>query len=761
MKCFKCQKPSSSRLIMKKCIYCNFNLCPTCINEHLKEFHMNEINKIKSTIITTTTIHNTTNNKSTAFIVTGKFNTLLNLNHTENQTTLNSNPLYDIQSNFELSSIQSISKLSDKFLGSGAYGDVYCLSPIIPIVNQSKNSNNNNNNNNNFALKHMSKSKITEKNISKELIMQEILIHSRIDHTNIVKLFNFYESDSSFYMLMEHCEKGNLYSYIRQNKGTIPEKEAYRLFIQTCYAVYFLHENNIIHRDIKPENLLLDSSNNIKLCDFGWAVQMNSKRNSTNNLSDNSNRITFCGTFEYMAPEIVNENRYNIEIDVWSLGILLYEILHGYSPFRSKNNSNEIFANILKQDLVFNSRDDLSNDVIDLIKKLLEKDIRKRMRLVDVFSHSWVVYNLNRTTKGTNSNNTNALNNSKNYTSNNGNNINSTKTNTKRINSSSNMTKVFSNNSKTLDNNNQNTSNNPHNTIDNNYNIDYSSNTNTNNSNNNNKNSKNNPNGYVQKHTLSSNNINIINLNYNVSSSNITCTTNTTTNNTNTPTVIVKKVGYPDLLKKKASNKTNPLVIINKKNNSGNIINKYDNIEQFPSVNNIKQSPNINSNNSNSNVEFDLDLIKMVNYESVSSNNIPKNKEEDLFNFSVKNSTGFYKPNNVNTNNSTTNINIKEIKDNTNNLFNLINYENVNNNNTTNININNNNSIIIKEEDNILGRVINKVNQRGNSKSKSKVKTGNIKARMFSPMSLHSNPKLIEEVLEEDSTIMNNRRSSK
>ncbi len=90
----------------------------------------------------------------------------------------------------------------------------------------------------------------------------------------------------------------------------------------------------MFHRDIKPENLLIDSNNNIQLCDFGWCAE-----------NIHLKRKTFCGTYEYMAPEIVSDIAYDFRIDIWSLGVLLYEMLHGYAPFRGKEYK-EIAANI-------------------------------------------------------------------------------------------------------------------------------------------------------------------------------------------------------------------------------------------------------------------------------------------------------------------------------------------------------------------------------------------------------------------------------
>lgn len=143
------------------------------------------------------------------------------------------------------------------------------------------------------------------------------------------------------------------------------EDLAFYYFIQVVNAIAFLHENNFVHRDIKPENLLLDANHNLKLCDFGWCVSLG-----------NGERATFCGTYEYMAPEIIQEVPYNKSIDVWSLGILLYELMHGYSPFRAINDSKtdghqEIFMNVIKHEYSIN--DTISEKCKDLIESKIVK----------------------------------------------------------------------------------------------------------------------------------------------------------------------------------------------------------------------------------------------------------------------------------------------------------------------------------------------------------------------------------------------------
>jgi serine/threonine protein kinase len=214
-------------------------------------------------------------------------------------------------------------------LGSGAFGEVYLTKHSLD--------------NNFYAVKEMQKKRIEEAGASWELIRREISIHSRLSHENVVKLLSHEENKDAFYLILEYASGGTLFSLIKKQKNGFDEATAFKYFIQAAAAVQFIHEHGLVHRDIKPENLLLTKNDVVKLCDFGWCVEISM-----------GNRQTFCGTYEYMAPEVIKEKPYNQSIDVWSLGILLYELLHGYSPFRAKSNKEdeeeyaEIFKNIIK-----------------------------------------------------------------------------------------------------------------------------------------------------------------------------------------------------------------------------------------------------------------------------------------------------------------------------------------------------------------------------------------------------------------------------
>ena len=232
-----------------------------------------------------------------------------------------------------------------------------------------------------FAVKHIYKNKILE-TIKSLNNFKEIEIHKKLIHDNIIRLYTSRETKDNYDLLLEYAPKGNIFQLILQ-KQNFSEIECFSYFIQIVNAIYFLHEKNIIHRDIKPENILIFEKNKIKLCDFGWS-----------NYNNINNRTSFCGAFEYMSPEMINGESYNKSIDIWSLGILLYEMYFGFPPFRanpqSNDKTNEIFNNILNKKISFDCGKKIDKNMKNLILKMLEKNCKKRFCIKDILMHNWV-----------------------------------------------------------------------------------------------------------------------------------------------------------------------------------------------------------------------------------------------------------------------------------------------------------------------------------------------------------------------------------
>lgn len=249
-------------------------------------------------------------------------------------------------SNYAFKNVE-ISKVAHKnqVVGSGAFGDV-----VLATHKTEKTK---------VAIKIMNKSRLKENKISYDMVKKEVEVHSSLDHPFIINLKNYYENYEACYIIMEYAKGGTLYSKLRKMKLGFSEETAFKYYIQTCSAIYFLHSHKLVHRDIKPENLLLDENNNIKLTDFGWCdYQTDRTFNET------------CGTFEYMSPQILAGKVYNYTTDIWSLGILLYELLHGETPFseffkKGNINTKEVYHQIIASQIKF--KDELSENAKDLI----------------------------------------------------------------------------------------------------------------------------------------------------------------------------------------------------------------------------------------------------------------------------------------------------------------------------------------------------------------------------------------------------------
>jgi len=176
------------------------------------------------------------------------------------------------------------------------------------------------------ALKIIPKEMVKEENIINQLI-RELKIQSCLDHPNIIKLFGFFDDEKNVYLLLELGSSGQLYRVLKEKVKFSEEASSY-IVKQICEAIRYLHTFRIIHRDIKPENIVIQHVQHsiiqgiAKMCDFGWAVCRGLEL-----------RSTFCGTPLYVSPEILKGEHYDERIDLWSIGILCYELLVGDIPF--------------------------------------------------------------------------------------------------------------------------------------------------------------------------------------------------------------------------------------------------------------------------------------------------------------------------------------------------------------------------------------------------------------------------------------------
>ena len=346
--CPSCFKEISSTKFLK-CKFCERNFCSlSCLINHVQTHQVNP-NSSNSIVYSLKRRQSENLTEQYSFLTSGDF-----------RDKINFDKKYEFQ-NFT----KVIEDIFPKQLGTGSFGRVYLVSH-----NETKEL---------FALKTIEKRKIMTTYGKLDIIYNEINIHSKLSHQNIIKLYNMHEDDETINIIMEYAPNGNLYQMIKKEKNGFSESKAFDYFIQVINAVYYLHSNHIIHRDIKPENLLLCEDNKLKLCDFGWAKELSLE-----------NRSTFCGTMEYMAPEIVGSENYDYSVDIWSLGILLYELLFGHSPFKG-NNTNNIIQNIKSHELNYDDKNKkISKSCKDLIQKLLNMNPQKRLKIKDILEHPFI-----------------------------------------------------------------------------------------------------------------------------------------------------------------------------------------------------------------------------------------------------------------------------------------------------------------------------------------------------------------------------------
>ncbi len=214
----------------------------------------------------------------------------------------------------------------------------------------------------------------------REHLQKEVDLHKSLNHPNIIKFMGSATEKNMAYFLLEYAGNGCLFFYIDSKKG-LPEELALRFTYQTVLAVAYLHDRDLIHRDIKPENILLDEQFNIKLCDFGWSCQLES----------GSFRTSICGTYEYMSPEIVYKRTHTNKVDIWCLGILLYEMLHGFPPFEAES-MKDIKNQFQQKNICINKN--LGYFTKDLLKKLLRRNEEERPDINQIKNHPAFLENM-------------------------------------------------------------------------------------------------------------------------------------------------------------------------------------------------------------------------------------------------------------------------------------------------------------------------------------------------------------------------------
>ena len=235
-----------------------------------------------------------------------------------------------------------------------------------------------------YAIKQISK---LDKNNQegKPYFRREIEIMYKIHQSNIVRIFNHFEDNEFCYFVLEYIENGNLFSQPTwKNNHCFTSDDVAKIIKEVICAVYYLHNMDppIIHRDIKPENVLIDKNGVIKLTDFGWSNYVDSKEI----------RRTYCGTPVYLAPEMIKENGHDEHLDIWCIGVLLFELLTGNVPFKGKD-IDSLNNNILSLKIAWPK--DINLVAKNLILKILKLDPLERISLRDMLKHPFFRTKLN------------------------------------------------------------------------------------------------------------------------------------------------------------------------------------------------------------------------------------------------------------------------------------------------------------------------------------------------------------------------------
>ena len=234
-----------------------------------------------------------------------------------------------------------------------------------------------------YALKVIDKSILKNDDDIKNII-NEIKIMNELDSSNLLKLVTNFEDENNIYIILPLCKNGQLYDLLHKSNKKVKNIFIKKYLYQTIQAIKELHKKKIIHRDIKPENILIDNKDNALLSDFGIATHC----------KEGEKRNTYCGTDEYLAPEVIRGQPYDEKIDIWAIGILIYECISplGKTPFnkidflkRTDDNKEYILKN--EKDLKINYDKNFDPLAKNLIEKILKINPKERLSINNILNH--------------------------------------------------------------------------------------------------------------------------------------------------------------------------------------------------------------------------------------------------------------------------------------------------------------------------------------------------------------------------------------
>ena len=221
---------------------------------------------------------------------------------------------------------------------------------------------------------------INKEQVENTLTERDVL--EQVSHPFLVRLEFAFQSQEELYLLMKFYKGGELFHHLRKSE-VFSEEQVKFYALQLILAIGYMHKQNIIYRDLKPENILLDEFGYISITDYGLAKFIK-KGDLTN---------SFCGSPEYLSPEMIIGNGHNQATDWWSLGILIYEMLFGITPFYD-DNLKELQEKIINNEIKYMEESKVSDEAIDFIEKLLLKDKRERLGSIgdiqEIKQHPWV-----------------------------------------------------------------------------------------------------------------------------------------------------------------------------------------------------------------------------------------------------------------------------------------------------------------------------------------------------------------------------------